>query len=263
MVDNIGVFPVKYFVARIVERQRAFCFPNSRIVLFAGRASPSRPLSLARRACAGRTLVSMSELETLRDQLTKKELAFCEAYLANGFNGTDAMRQAKYKGNDNVLGVSAYRMLRKPKVAAYIKLRFEELTMSPEEVLARLSAMARTDMTDFMQVYPGGMPAFDFEKAADAKQLGLIKKFKVTAKSIEMELYDAQAALVHLGKHHGLFAERLKLETWETEVLELLRSGQVTPEQVREDIGDKLADEFFKRVGPVIVGAGETTRQSQ
>lgn len=55
---------------------------------------------------------------------------------------------------------------------------------------------------------------------------------------------------------------RLKLETWETEILTLLRTGQVTPDQVREDLGDKLADDFFKRVGPVAIGAGETTRQS-
>lgn len=191
------------------------------------------------------------------DDLTPKEFAFCEAYLANGFNGTEAMREAKYKGNDNVLAVSAHRMLRKPKIAAYIKQRFEELTMSPEEVLARLSAMARTDMTDFMQVYPGGMPAFDFEKAADAKRLGLIKKFKVTAKSIEMELYDAQAALVHLGKYHALFTDRVRFE-WQEEILALLRAGQITPEQVREDLGDKLANELFERVGPITVGAGET-----
>lgn len=199
----------------------------------------------------------------MSDQLTPKELAFADAYLANGFNGTEAMREAKYKGNANTLAVGAHRMLRKPKIAAYIKQRFEELTMSPEEVLARLSAQARTDMGDFMTVYSSGAAAINFEKAQEAKKLGLIKKFKVTAKSVEIELYDAQAALVHLGKHHALFTDRMKLESWEDELLQLWRSGQVTEQDIREDLGDKLADDFFKRVGPVTVGAGQTTRESQ
>lgn len=198
----------------------------------------------------------------MKDELTAKQRAFVNAYLANGFNGTEAARQAGYSGNDNTLGVVAYENLRKPKIAAYVQQAFDEMTMTAEEVLARLSAMARTDMTDFMQVYPGGTPAFDFEKAAEAKRLGLIKKFKVTNKSIELELYDAQAALVQMGKYHALFSERLKLDDWQSELLQLWQEGKVTADDIREDLGDKLADDFFKRIGPVTVGAGKAQGQS-
>lgn len=198
----------------------------------------------------------------MQDELTAKQRAFVNAYLANGFNGTEAARQAGYKGNDNTLGVVAYDNLRKPKIAVCVQRAFEEMTMSADEVLARLSAMARTDMTDFMQVYPGGMPAFDFEKASEAQRLGLIKKFKVTPKSIELELYDAQAALVHMGKYHALFSERIKLEDWQSELLQLWRDGKVTEEDIREDLGDKLAGDFFKRIGPVTVGVGKAQGQS-
>lgn len=182
-------------------------------------------------------------------KFTGKQQAFINAYLSNGFNGTEAARTAGYKGNDATLAAVAYENLRKPHIAAVIKQRFEELTMSSEEVLARLSNMARTDMTDFMQVYPGGMPAFDFEKAAEANRLGLIKKFKVTPKSIELELYDAQAALVHMGKYHALFTDRVKNVSWQDEIIELLRDGKLTPDDVRKEIGDELADDLFKRVG--------------
>lgn len=181
-------------------------------------------------------------------KFTGKQWAFVNAYLSNNFNGTEAARTAGYKGNDVTLAAVAYENLRKPHIAAYIKARFEELTMQPEEVLARLSAMARTDMTDFMQVW-GGTPAFDFEKAAAANRLGLIKKFKVTNKSIEMELYDAQAALVHMGKYHALFTDRVKNVSWQDEIIDLLREGKLTPDDVRKEIGDELADDLFKRVG--------------
>lgn len=195
-------------------------------------------------------------------KLTGKQRAFINAYLANGFNGTEAARTAGYSGNDNTLGVVAHGNLRNPKIAAVIEKRFEEMTMRADEVLARLSAMARTDMTDFMQVYPGGTPAFDFEKATEAQRLGLIKKFKVTKNSIELELYDAQAALVHMGKHYALFSDRVKHETYVDEILDLLQQGRVTPEEVREAIGDKLADDLFKHVGSVAVGASEATGES-
>lgn len=190
--------------------------------------------------------------------LTTKQKTFVEAYLSNGFNATEAARTAEYT-HPNKQGP---RLLVNVGIRAIVNERLAEMVMSADEVLARLSAMARTDMTDFMKVYPGGTPAFDFEKAQEASRLGLIKKFKVTNKSIELELYDAQAALVHMGKHYALFTDKLKLEDWQDELLNLWRNGKVTERDIREDLGDKLADDFFKRVGPVTVGVGEITGES-
>lgn len=42
------------------------------------------------------------------------------------------------------------------------------------------------------------MPFVDLDKAEAAGKLHLLKKFKNTDKGIEIELYDAQSALVHV-----------------------------------------------------------------
>jgi phage terminase small subunit len=57
-------------------------------------------------------------------KLTPKEQAFVVAYIgeAKG-NGTMAVRLAGYRGNRNVLGVTAARMLSKPKIRGAIDTR--------------------------------------------------------------------------------------------------------------------------------------------
>ena len=53
----------------------------------------------------------------------------------------------------------------------------------------------------------------DMAKLKDKGLTHLIKKFKHNPKGgIEVEFYDAQSALVHLGKVHGLFIDRQKVE---------------------------------------------------
>lgn len=103
--------------------------------------------------------------------------------------------------------------------------------MSADEVLNRLAEQARGDMSNFVVFDEDGNPTFDLRAAAHAGKLGLTKKLKVKTRrwqepfydtttdeieqrevaetSIEFELYDAQAALVHIGKHHKLFADSL------------------------------------------------------
>lgn len=53
-------------------------------------------------------------------KLTTKQNKFIEIYDGNG---TRAARLAGYKGNDNVLGVTANELLRNPKIAQAIKAR--------------------------------------------------------------------------------------------------------------------------------------------
>ena len=73
--------------------------------------------------------------------------------------------------------------------------------------------MAISNLSDFADIKTGA-------DLANARAHGhVIKKFKrdiITDQlgrqheKIELELYDAQAALVHIGKAHGLFADRLE-----------------------------------------------------
>lgn len=82
------------------------------------------------------------------DSLLPKQRAFVEAYFACGMNGSEAARRAKYKQPR----VSAQDLLRHPKVRAAISERLDEAAMSANEVLARITQVARGDMADFVRV---------------------------------------------------------------------------------------------------------------
>lgn len=153
--------------------------------------------------------------------LTPKEVLFVNAYLGDArFNATEAMRLAGYKGSDNVLGVTAYRLLRKPKIVNLVIERLNEAAMSANEVLARLSKQARGSLADVLT--KDG--EFDLAAARKSGFHDLLKKLKVKKTvrrerggtdeiedvTYEYEIHDAQAALVHLGKFHKLFADRVE-----------------------------------------------------
>lgn len=174
---------------------------------------------------------------------SNKERAFVEHYLRT-WNGTKACRDSGYRGNDNVLGVMAYRMLRKDKIQALIQRRMKELTISANEVLIRLAQHATSSMTDF--VNESGIIDWKAvkEKGHVIKKITHIKG----ARSI-IELYDGQAALVHLGRHYALFKDRIQVEDWRTEIIQLLREGKISPEQVMNELGKDLATELFISAG--------------
>lgn len=189
--------------------------------------------------------------------LTTKQQAFVEAYLANGFNGTRAAEAAGYNGDVNTLAAIASENLRKPHIKQYVDERLKQFQMSADEVLYRLSEHARGDLGDFLTT--------NYHDLADHPKKHLLKKFKRTVttrgkagdesevETLEIELYDAQAALVHLGRYHKLFVDRVQSDDWRTEAIDLIRRGEIAYEALAEEFGDDLATELFKMAGvPVI-----------
>jgi phage terminase small subunit len=163
--------------------------------------------------------------------LTGKQQAFINAYLSNGFNATEAAREAGYEGNDITLASVGYENLRKPQIDAEVKARFNEATMSANEVLYRLSEIASGKVTDL--VNDDGN--FDLKLAKQRKKEHLLKKLKIKRRSkrvesfaegeedqrevietllvdedVEFETYSAHEALRDLGKFHKLFADRIE-----------------------------------------------------
>lgn len=141
--------------------------------------------------------------EPPEEKLVTKQEVFVESYLET-WNATEAARRAGY-AHPNKQGP---RLLVNVGIAERIKQRLDEKTMGANEVLARLTEHARLSMGDYIQVDDDGAVRLDMKKARDANKLGMIKKLKPTKFGTELELYDAQAALVHLGKHHKLFTEK-------------------------------------------------------
>ena len=155
--------------------------------------------------------------------LSARKQAFVEYYIGQAkFNGAEAARLAGCTNRS--ARQQASRWLTNDDIQAAIKQRISEIAMSDHEVLVRLSEHARSTMADFID--PQTM-AVDLVAAAQKDKLHLIKKFKFVTRTqvpkdpdeeevtridtIEFELYDAQDALMLLGKHHKLFVERTEV----------------------------------------------------
>ena len=187
-------------------------------------------------------------------EFTALQRAFMDFYILEK-NGTKAARLAGYKGNDNVLAVTASRLLSNAKIRAELDRRFAEHAMSANEVLERLGDIARIDMSDFVTIR-NGIPYLALDKAEQASKLRLLKKFKTGKQGVEIELYDAQAALETIGKHLGLF-NTVKIEDWRTQAIADIRAGKIPFEALAEAFDIDLATELFKSAGvPIQVGEG-------
>lgn len=148
--------------------------------------------------------------------LNNKQALFIEEYLRT-FNATQAALTAGYSSK------TAYshgaRLLKDVEIAEAISQRLTESAMSADEVLRRLAEHARGDMGPYLN--EDGTA--NLEKMKEVGQTHLLKKF--TQKRVvrtyddkteeevttSVELYDAQAALGLLGKHHGLFVDRTEV----------------------------------------------------
>jgi hypothetical protein len=99
-------------------------------------------------------------------------------------------------------------------VQAAIKARLTEKAMSADEVLVRLAEHARGSMAEFIHVDEyTGIATLDLRAAEKAGKLHLIKSYQDASDKFgaKLELYDAQAALVQVGRAHGLFIDKTAL----------------------------------------------------
>lgn len=84
--------------------------------------------------------------------LTPKQRAFVKHYVACNFNATEAAARAGYSGSRATLAVTGHDLLRNPKIRAAVEALLTEQAMGPGEVVARLTAHARGDMSDFLRI---------------------------------------------------------------------------------------------------------------
>lgn len=144
----------------------------------------------------------------MSDGLTDKQQAFVEHYLTC-WNAAEAARRAGYaEKNARFIGAEN---LTKLNISAKIQARLVEMKMGADEVLARLSDQSRASVTPFLVTNEQGTPT-GFNLGPD-RPTHLVKKVSITDKGISFEVYDAQAALALMAKHHGLLVERHE-HTW-------------------------------------------------
>src|SRR5512139_2352439 len=146
--------------------------------------------------------------------LTGRQRAFIEEYFKDPtHNGTRAAERAGYQANtppekkDAALAAAASRLLRNVNVAREIGRRWATHGMTSEEVVARLVEQGRANIADFLDE----LGQIDLQKV---RQHGNLVKSITWAKfGPRLELYSAQDALELMGKHFGLFVEKVDVTT--------------------------------------------------
>lgn len=194
------------------------------------------------------------------DGLTIKQRLFVDHYIVC-MNGAEAARQAGYSGDSAQLAVMASQNLRNPNITRTIDRRLSQFAMSANEVLIHLTDIARGDMADALNAQ-GGIDALEARARGKSHLIKRIRTRTITTDDqeiheTEVEMYDRLDALKTLAKFHSLLIDRTRVEDWRTDVIALIRDGKVTPEQVRDELGDELTQELFASVGLPVTTAGE------
>jgi phage terminase large subunit len=154
-----------------------------------------------------------------KPKLRDTQELFVSEYLQS-WNATEAYLashpKCKSRPSAAALGSQA---LRNVNIRALIDQRIKEKAMGADELLARLADEARASIADFADVVDrpvynragiesGSVEAVSLNWVAIRRKGHLIKSIKSTKYGPEIELYDGQAAKVHLGRHLRMFNEQ-------------------------------------------------------
>ena len=139
-------------------------------------------------------------------QLSPRRERFVREYLKDRIGAQAAIR-AGYspRGADRV----GSRLLGIVEVQERIAELAAATEMSGEEIIARLTLQARGAQGEYICLNGLGEPTLDLDRLKADGLAHLIKGFSVSAKGLRFEFYDAQAALIILGKSVGVLTERV------------------------------------------------------
>lgn len=175
-----------------------------------------------------------AEEEAARDHadnphgLTPLQRAFVDEYLANGGNGTQAALKACNVSSHHSASARASQLLANPKVKEAVRERWRARAMDADEVMERLSHMARGTMAMFVRPASdseGGV-VVDLTSDVAMANMHLVKKVKtktstrrepgkdssVEERTVEFELHDSKDALKTIGRMIGMGGEESRVE---------------------------------------------------
>ena len=169
--------------------------------------------------------------------MTKKQKIFADEYLID-LNATRAYKVAYPRvKNDDIAAANASRLLRNAKVAAYISERMQErqkrTEVTQDRVIEELAAIAFARATDFVQIVDGCVVLTDTKELSET-QIKAIAGIKEGKFGIELKLNDKEKALELLGRHLGMFKDKLEVSGLESEQSKLddlirqMRGGDAT-----------------------------------
>ena len=146
--------------------------------------------------------------------MTKKQKLFADEYLID-LNATRAYRVA-YPAvkRDETATAAAARMLRNVKVQEYISERMQErqqrTEITQDMVIKELAAIGFSKATDYVTI-KGGVVCIKDTDALTEDQIRAIAGIKEGANGIEVKLNDKEKALELLGRHLGMWNDKLDI----------------------------------------------------
>ena len=147
--------------------------------------------------------------------LTEKQKIFADEYLVD-LNATRAYRVAYPRvKKDAVAAQAGSRMLRNVKVADYIAERIEDrqkrTEVTQDRVVQELAAIAFARATDYAEVVSGNVRIRDTPELSE-EQIRAIAGIKEGTNGIEIKLNDKEKALELLGRHLGMWNDKLDIK---------------------------------------------------
>lgn len=148
--------------------------------------------------------------------MTKKQKIFADEYLID-LNATRAYRVAYPSVKKDETAKSAgSRMLTNVNVAKYISERMQErqqrTEVTQDMVVKELATIAFARATDYAAVRGGAVYIKDTDSLSD-EQIRAIAGIKEGANGIEIKLNDKEKALELLGRHLGMWNDKLDIKT--------------------------------------------------
>lgn len=167
--------------------------------------------------------------------MTPKQKRFADEYLID-LNATRAYKAAYPKVKNETAAVNGSRLLSNANVAAYVadqqKKRSERTQITQDRVLKELASIGFADVSDFAKVVEREYEAEtdnadkDGEKEiktykcveilpsdnVPADKRGAIAGIKQGANGIEIKLNDKVKALELIGRHLGMFTDKVQVE---------------------------------------------------
>lgn len=166
--------------------------------------------------------------------LTPKQQRFVEEYLVD-LNATAAYKRAGYTAKGNAAEVNAARLLRNAQVQFAVETARTELSkrteITQDKVLSELAKIGFADMRKLLR-WTGNLPKMDeaaaevtgeveisvanFIQLFDSDELdddiaAAISEISQTKDgALKVKLHDKQAALVSIGRHLGMFKDKVE-----------------------------------------------------
>lgn len=156
--------------------------------------------------------------------MTNRQRLFLEEYLKCG-NATESAKKAGY--SQKTAYAQGQRLLKKAEVQQALQQRLSDKVMAANEVLERITAIARNEASTYVRAPAEGKPYLDVAAMIQDGKTHLIKGITYTRSGdAVIETFDSLAALVNIGRHYKLFTDKMEVD--DSELTDEERAARIT-----------------------------------